>query len=549
MRVLYFDLSSDSPLPLHSFGGFEGEHNETEVRLTLPERMLTQGAVYYVVLETAKQGETIFSAPLPLEEGSLTLLLPKQAMVAPKLSLYAAAYRKEGEALVRIAKSGKVILDIKNPETGNVVPYSHEGGAVPGLVVENSVSANNDNPVSSRGIYAALNDLSKKQIAGAEVVGNQLYLTLLSGERILAGEVVGPQGQQGEKGEVGPQGPVGPQGAVDYSLVANAIKGFESGKVICLKDVSPLEHEMMVQLLEYVPDCDKRLLTAEHARKIPSVGVHKVASIQVEDNGGLTDAVVIKFEDGEQWEELRINELAIVPYIQVGDVVYVEENNPEDPSYYGEVSMYKAKLVAASSDTATLTTLGKNLYDVQYLADNGVAQINNADIGEFTVKSGVGSVKMPIQAISNTSYYVSGYIKGITNGDSDGISVYYTDGTNTNIRGSIVANEYVKFEGITRSDKTVSYIIISGAGGVAVGTKFKQIQVEPGTAATEYEPYKVTTYAADENGNVAVPNINPTTTLIAENTQDGKTDSMTIEVSYQRDINKVIDRLEKALLS
>ena len=111
MRELYFDLSADEYLPKSEFGGFEGEHNATKITFELPERLILHGAIYYIVFEIAKTGEMIFSAPLLPEENSISVLLPKQVMVSPKISLFAASYQKEGEKLMEIAKTGSIAIE------------------------------------------------------------------------------------------------------------------------------------------------------------------------------------------------------------------------------------------------------------------------------------------------------------------------------------------------------------------------------------------------------------------------------------------------------
>ena len=50
----------------------------------------------------------------------------------------------------------------------------------------------------------------------------------------------GEQGEQGEKGDSGKD--------ADMSIVTNALKGQASGNVVALKDVSPLQHDVKVQL-------------------------------------------------------------------------------------------------------------------------------------------------------------------------------------------------------------------------------------------------------------------------------------------------------------
>lgn len=64
-------------------------------------------------------------------------------------------------------------------------------------------------------------------------------------------ELKGDKGDKGDKGEQGIQGIQGVQGekgVVDYSLVANALKGKASGEVVRVDDVSPVEHNARVKV-------------------------------------------------------------------------------------------------------------------------------------------------------------------------------------------------------------------------------------------------------------------------------------------------------------
>lgn len=307
MREILFDLSEDSNLPKSAFGGFEGEHNATCLSLRLPERLLAEGAVYYMVFETARNDEVIFSAPLLADGDILRTALPRQVMVSPRVTVHAAAYRKEGEELVEIAKTARVMLEIEYPESENKIELSEDGGSIPGLVIENALLPESDNPVSSRVLSKAISSIDENQIQGAFVnASGELILRKKNQTGYNAGKVIGPkgdkgdrgvqgpQGEKGEKGNVGerglpgakgdrglqgPQGPRGLQGEkgekgdtgatgmqgekgergldgtngrdgkdADVSLLANALKGTASGAAVSMTDVSPLGHEIGVKL-------------------------------------------------------------------------------------------------------------------------------------------------------------------------------------------------------------------------------------------------------------------------------------------------------------
>ena len=153
MREITFDLTEDSYLPQSGFGGFEGEHNATRLTLLLPPRLMEEGAVYYMVFEITGNSEVVFSAPLPLTQGGISASLPRQVMTSPEVRVHAAAYRREGAELVEIAKSGRVILAVKDPQTGRETAYSDAGGEIPGLVIEEEILPGSRNPVSSDALY------------------------------------------------------------------------------------------------------------------------------------------------------------------------------------------------------------------------------------------------------------------------------------------------------------------------------------------------------------------------------------------------------------
>lgn len=157
MRELYFDLTQDRPCPLYCFGGYEGEHNATKLHVTLPERMRSEEeSQYRFVFETAEQ-EEIFSLPIPLEEGEVSILLPQQLMISPELNLYVGCYRYREEELVLLAKSQKIVLSIQNPRSAKgETQWSEAAGGVLGIGLDDRVIPESPNVVRGGAIAEEL---------------------------------------------------------------------------------------------------------------------------------------------------------------------------------------------------------------------------------------------------------------------------------------------------------------------------------------------------------------------------------------------------------
>lgn len=155
--------------------------------------------------------------------------------------------------------------------------------------------------------------------------------------------------------------------------------------------------------------------------------------------------------------------------------------------------------------TVSLSHIGKNLFDYSVLSNAGHTTINNPETGEFTFTDVNGIIGTPIVAKPNTAYRISGYVKGTIDGHNIYCSPNYTDGSNENISIKAIVGEYVYFEGLTNSNKTLASIRFGGSGGIKVGTVFKNLQVELSTDATPYEPFKKDYYPSSADG--AVPRI------------------------------------------
>ena len=77
-----------------------------------------------------------------------------------------------------------------------------------------------------------------------------------------------------------------------------------------------------------------------------------------------------------------------------------------------------------------------------------------------------------------------------------------------------------------------AYLNAEGNKEVYPMVVFRNIQIEEGTTATEYEPFvEPTNYTADADGGLTVPSIYPSMMIVAD-------EGVTMSVEYNRDINK-----------
>ena len=189
-------------------------------------------------------------------------------------------------------------------------------------------------------------------------------------------------------------------------------------------------------------------------------------------------------------------------------------------------------MVSVDVGGATLTAQGKNLCP------------NDWEIGFINTSTGLNQsntnyvrTKDYFTLDKNKTYFVS----GINATDSNTVGWYFYDENKAFIKRYVYSfNRTISVSGAqgTIPEETAFYRLVVNTTDINVG-----LQIELGTTATEYEPYvEPITYTADENGNVAVPSIYPTTTLIADS-------GVTITAEYNKDTNKVIESLVNAIIS
>ena len=126
MRIIPIDMSSDRPTYPPIFGGYEGEHNETRLVVTLPERMLNENITKYRFVFETSYGEVIYSTYCLPSSNQVSIDLWQQVMVAKELKFCIDGYDNEEDCNL-ISKTGSAILLIRNDVSGIETPRSAEG--------------------------------------------------------------------------------------------------------------------------------------------------------------------------------------------------------------------------------------------------------------------------------------------------------------------------------------------------------------------------------------------------------------------------------------
>ncbi len=197
---------------------------------------------------------------------------------------------------------------------------------------------------------------------------------------------------------------------------------------------------------------------------------------------------------------------------------------------------------AKVSCTSSVKKYGKNFVPYPYTDTtktvNGVTFTDNGD-GSITANGTATSnilyeleIDMDMFRLPNGNYFFSGCPSG------GGLSAYYLSAANG------IGISYTKFirdlgsGAILNSEGELWKVAIRISSGVTLNNIVFKPQIEPGDAATEYDPYKAPTiYAPDASGKVDIPLYSDTTTLVA--------DGAIITADYTRNTTDVINNIEE----
>ena len=315
--------------------------------------------------------------------------------------------------------------------------------------------------------------------------------------------------------------------------VANALKGTASGSAVTITDVSPIEHEIKVQL-SAIPQMVETvtLLEGVGLDNADYEGDYVVES--VEEYDGANDCAVAFLVDGPV--VLYIENYLNV--ISAGDTIRIE---PTDNEFVKEIYLVKQEQDTSSEmdfSSVTLKKCGKNLVDFKNAFYwNSSLEISYTDNG-IIIPSGFSFYfRLPCNIKAGQPVTFNCKSDG-----TDGIgnyALYASDGR---------LNRQARVGETATADFDVAYVYVYKRNPETATTeemRITNIQLELGTKATEYEPY-IEPIPCDEptaDGTVSVTSLYPTTTLVTD------TEGVVIEAEYNRDINKAFESLFNMLNS
>lgn len=353
--------------------------------------------------------------------------------------------------------------------------------------------------------------------------------------------------------------------AIANSL-SNAVKGKVTGEILRIDDISPIPHSLKVKaesknLIDFnqiqnvgyaeptIVENGFRLVGGYYAgiKNISVLPNTKYYLSYTTDNISGTTKNVAVFADNNTSSKITSFTNGTGGYFDSGDcnmvmiAFYASASNTS-----GTVEFTNIQLEYGTQSTeykpyvdvsdVTVRRSGKNLLDYTQIRNlsNGVATL----IDNGFIVEGAYCRIANIPVTPNTDYYLSftteclvgntkfvnvtrdgTYLANISNG----LGKTFNSGNNTAIN--------INFYSSTSTE----------SGKV----KFTNLQLEPGTQQTEYEPYvPVTEATVSDDGTVeGLTSIYPNTVLVTNS------ENVTLECEYNRDLNKVINNIIDAVIS
>lgn len=590
--------------------GYSGEHNAVSLEVGFTEEGLSlySTADYFRVVVDGFYSDKLFLN----QNNVIQYNLPQEVMRPPKINCQLLGYKGDESEINLILKSGVFSFQVDCSEVpfqklDNKPDYFEEALHICTAKAESaesySESANNFCELAESAANSALTSANYSKTYWNEV-------------NLKASEVAA----NAERAERAAE-------SVDSNNIANALKGNKTSEVVSMKDVSPIPHNVNIQLKnEDGSPCITETQTVIEQFK---VGTNESDSYNWVD---VAPDNIFRVSLPNGVESLKLKgaacNVAIAPIIdgqiEVGEnkevywVSYIvsEGNTPEtqyltfnywmvdgvlnhnfalwyDDSYENVWEGYAGTYETIFSETSKITgfaikcgnpdnswasfsvealvnndvpvkVCGKNLFDKEKSLIDGIKNETAVAISatvvmendallqnlkpnvKYTLSYEVECLSVPENAtcietavgLSLRNRGISGavanpYYRQLKAGDVINHSVSFTLNEERYTNGKFEMLAYCN----NYTDKT------TGAY-VKPSMIIRNIQIEDGATATDYEPYiEPTTYTADENGKLTIPSMYPSMTVYTKN------EGIDINAQYNRDINKAFKSLLDAVVS
>ena len=377
--------------------------------------------------------------------------------------------------------------------------------------------------------------------------------------------------------------------------VANALVGTKNGAIVAMDDVSPLEHNVAVgvrgknlcpypnktvyhtgswsaDLLgdiklpngTYTISCDYEQLDAKSAVAISvrhydtTVSVRESASNAVSGKLSGTFTVTDDFGGGVRIYLYSNNSVTSMTTRCSFSNIQIEK---------GTTATAYVPYVADGTAIA-VTSCGKNIFNSRKIKYNGAANVDRQNSNEIVLsqellqnyrsanfalpKSLVGK-KVTISADVKTSGTNSALLRIMwvdTNNGATGNHVI-SDNLSTQTAQKLTAKGVVPTQppdGPNGPYDTLCLMLYSNGNGTVTGgvkytATYANIQIEVNDIATPYEPYAEGEYIITKQGDIELSSISPNMTIFTDN------ENVNIDATYNKDANKVIEKLTEAIIS
>lgn len=608
IRTIDYAVSVDGISPTsQQFGGTQGDHNVTELKFTLSELLRpaitssAQGTVVYRFDGYDGSGGMRSTEPLELKDGVCEYALEEWiTRYGGTVQVYLVITDVMDTTEMELY-SFPAVLWLKDRPDGHPAD-GNDYESVSTLYEGAKKSADRAEDAANKA-EQVLEDIGGAiPSIGVTEVSDGVEITVTTRDEIETAKVY--NGKDGAKGKDGKDGK-----DVDYSLVANALKGAKSGTVVSVKDMSPLEHPIILKATfengqppviteMQIGDVATNYVLVDPVPPIPEYDFinqdEMPEGVEFNHNSSTNSVVfdeqhqkgffthVYEFEgqsvgamltDGEKYYALYLvphtgGDVAVAidknkAYVQIDGGEIKEYTVTEDESknvtiycatcfgmgfsgptvnYATNIDIYDCS-VNVNATAVKVKVLGKNLIDwkdaSKWVMDWGVKNKRGYLLPivqgqQICVTFGANDSNDVPQYFYLSSCDAEGKVNGLCTFTGDKTSVFYKKYSFTPQLGF----SYYLYPGAYTTSSTE-------ANFQNWLNKFKYIQCEIGSTATGYEPYtECGAYSVNADGTVdGIRSIYPSMTFMPD------TEGVTLDVEYNRDINKAFAELQTALIS